>query len=420
MEVKRLRIETVEQKNVITNLVKKSTIQQLENIVPVKLEIPVGKSTMQRDPAEEKKFLDILKNMDQVNATAKAAAKQAEEAATVAAEEAAAVAVAAEEAAAKKTVKKARAPRKAAKKVADVVVAEAAVSDVVVAVDAAEVTTTTVKAPAKKVATAKAPKRARKARAPKKATQKEVEPEVVVAADVANTEKEPLAFFAEAEEVTVEKAADALKVIEAAEVSFKEALAKSAKEATVIEELKSIVAKKADAELKVIEAAKEALAESTEEAAVIEELMSILDKTDAGEEEKVTVEKADEKLKVIEAAELSFNEALAESTKEAAVMDEELESMLAKADARGDASTSEAPAKKTATKAKAPRRKMGAAKAPATVTANGAANENPWGSLKESTLKRKTVAQLTEYLNERKVDVEGLSKIDMVGTIQKL
>ena len=318
MEVKRLRIETVEQKNAISNLVNKFTIQAQENIVPVKLEIPVGKSTMQRDPAEEKKFLDILKDMDKVNASAKAAAT---------------VAVAAEEAAAKKPAKKARAPRKAAKKVADVVVAEAAVAE-------PEVTTTTVEAPAKKVTTAKAPKRARKSRA-KKATQKEVEPEVVVAADLA----EPLTSFAEVEDVTVEKAAEALKVIEAAEVSFKEALAKSAKEATVIEELK----------------------------------------------------------------------ALAESTKKAAVIDEELESILAKADAR-DASTSEAPAKKAATKAKAPRRKMGAAKAPA----SGAANENPWGSLKESTLKRKTVAQLTEYLNERKVDVEGLSKIDMVGTIQKL
>ena len=302
MEVKRLRIETVEQKNAISNLVNKFTIQAQENIVPVKLEIPVGKSTMQRDPAEEKKFLDILKDMDKVNASAKAAAT---------------VAVAAEEAAAKKPAKKARAPRKAAKKVADVVVAEAAVAE-------PEVTTTTVEAPAKKVTTAKAPKRARKSRA-KKATQKEVEPEVVVAADVA----EPLTSFAEVEDVTVEKAAEALKVIEAAEVSF--------------------------------------------------------------------------------------NEALAESTKKAAVIDEELESILAKADAR-DASTSEAPAKKAATKAKAPRRKMGAAKAPA----SGAANENPWGSLKESTLKRKTVAQLTEYLNERKVDVEGLSKIDMVGTIQKL
>jgi hypothetical protein len=389
MEVKRLRIESEEQKNAISNLVKKSIIQQQENSVPVKLEIPVGKSTMQRDPAEEKKFLDILKDMDQVNASSKAAAK-----------ETATVVMASEEAAAKKPAKKARAPRKAVKK--DVVVAEAAVADVAVA--EAEVTTTTVEVPAKKVATSKAPKKARKSRA-KKATQKEVEPEVVVVADAA--ESSP--FFAEAEDATVEKAAEALKVIEAAEVSFKEAMAKSAKEATVIEELKSIVSKKADAESKVIEAAKEALVESTEESAVIEELMSILDKPDAGEEEIVTVEK------VIEAAEVSF--------KKAAVIDEELENIFTKADAR-DAFASEAPAKKAATKANAPRRKMGAAKAPASgaakAPASGAANENPWGSLKESTLKRRTVAQLTEYLNERKVDVEGLSKIDMVGTIQKL
>ena len=38
MEVKRLRIESEEQKNAISNLVKKSIIQQQENSVPVKLE----------------------------------------------------------------------------------------------------------------------------------------------------------------------------------------------------------------------------------------------------------------------------------------------------------------------------------------------------------------------------------------------
>jgi len=294
MEVTQLRIETVEQKNVISNLVKKSAIEEEKKTVVVKSEIPVGKSTMKRDPAEEKKFLEILKGMDQVNATAKAVALKA-----------------AEEAAAKKKAKKVRVPRKTAKKVADVAV-----------VDVAEVTTTTAKAPAKKVAKTKAPKKGRKARATKKDTKEEVEPEVVVAA----VEKEPVPLFAEKEE---DKASEALKVIEAAEVSFNEALAESTKEAAVIKELKSIVAK-----------------------------------VDAGE----------------------------------------------------DTSASEAPTKKTVTKAKAPRKKMGAAKAPATVTAN----ENPWGALKESTLKRKTVAQLTEYLNERKVDVEGFSKIDMVGTIQKL
>ena len=59
-------------------------------------------------------------------------------------------------------------------------------------------------------------------------------------------------------------------------------------------------------------------------------------------------------------------------------------------------------------------KKRGAAKKPESD------DPNPWGSLKESTLKRKTIAQLTAYLNERKVDVEGLSKAELVGTIQKL
>mmetsp|Transcript_23413 Transcript_23413/g.29509 ORF Transcript_23413/g.29509 Transcript_23413/m.29509 type:complete len:159 (-) Transcript_23413:22-498(-) len=47
--------------------------------------------------------------------------------------------------------------------------------------------------------------------------------------------------------------------------------------------------------------------------------------------------------------------------------------------------------------------------------------ENPWGSLKESTLRRKTIAQLTAYLEEREVNVAaGMSKKELVGTIQNL
>lgn len=271
-EVYRLRKENTEQQNVISNLTRKTAT--LKELAPVKLEIPVGKSTMDRDPAEEKKILDILKDMDDENAKA---------------QELAAVEAA-------KTVKKAKKTR-TAKKAKKVVAAADTDTDA-----------TTVKAPVKKAAKTKAPKKAKKARAPRKAAKKPVE-ETVVA------EKDP--FFG-----------------------------------------------------------------------------------------KENVEPADEALKVIEAAEESFNEALAETTKEAAFI-EELKSFVAKPE-KGEVSA------KKATKTKAPRKKKGAATAPTSD------NANPWGALKESTLKRKTIAQLTAYLNERKVDVEGFSKAELVGTIQKL
>lgn len=49
-----------------------------------------------------------------------------------------------------------------------------------------------------------------------------------------------------------------------------------------------------------------------------------------------------------------------------------------------------------------------------------ASTGNPWGILKESTLKRKTIAQLKAYLQEREVDVSGFSKSDLVGAVQSL
>ena len=40
---------------------------------------------------------------------------------------------------------------------------------------------------------------------------------------------------------------------------------------------------------------------------------------------------------------------------------------------------------------------------------------NPWGGLKQSTLQRKTIAQLTAYLEER---VSNIGIIDIVGRVQ--
>eukprot|EP00555_Chaetoceros_dichaeta_P006841 CAMPEP_0198276130 /NCGR_PEP_ID=MMETSP1447-20131203/65144_1 /TAXON_ID=420782 /ORGANISM="Chaetoceros dichaeta, Strain CCMP1751" /LENGTH=637 /DNA_ID=CAMNT_0043971051 /DNA_START=47 /DNA_END=1960 /DNA_ORIENTATION=- len=45
---------------------------------------------------------------------------------------------------------------------------------------------------------------------------------------------------------------------------------------------------------------------------------------------------------------------------------------------------------------------------------------NPWGSLKESTLKGRTKIQLTAYLEERNIDVTGMKKADLVNKIINL
>mmetsp|Transcript_25816 Transcript_25816/g.29974 ORF Transcript_25816/g.29974 Transcript_25816/m.29974 type:complete len:607 (+) Transcript_25816:476-2296(+) len=54
------------------------------------------------------------------------------------------------------------------------------------------------------------------------------------------------------------------------------------------------------------------------------------------------------------------------------------------------------------------------------VVADDGSDTNPWGVLKPSTLQRKTIAQLSAYLKEREVDITGLSKKELVGTIQSL
>ena len=49
---------------------------------------------------------------------------------------------------------------------------------------------------------------------------------------------------------------------------------------------------------------------------------------------------------------------------------------------------------------------------------NEETSSNPWGTLKEATLKRKTVAQLKDYLQERNVEVvDGMKKADLVKLV---
>lgn len=133
-------------------------------------------------------------------------------------------------------------------------------------------------------------------------------------------------------------------------------------------------------------------------------------------EEVMDDEPVEDALKVIEAAEESFNEAMEESNRESAVI-EELKNMIAKSDQGVEEGLEGGKSSETLspTTAKSSNRKKKESKP-------SVKNEmtNPWGSLKESTLKRKTIAELTEYLNEREINAEGLSKTELVGTIQKL
>lgn len=126
----------------------------------------------------------------------------------------------------------------------------------------------------------------------------------------------------------------------------------------------------------------------------------------------VASDKADENLQAIEAAEDSFKEAITETAEEKKeTIIEEIKTI----DAKATKEKKKAPKVK---KARTPKKKGAAKKVLAST--DGAENVNPWGVLKESTLKRKTIAQLSAYLLERDVDVSGLSKTDLVGTIQSL
>ena len=59
----------------------------------------------------------------------------------------------------------------------------------------------------------------------------------------------------------------------------------------------------------------------------------------------------------------------------------------------------EKPKKKVVKKKTTKAKKAAPAKVPAAAAVDD--DENPWGKLKESTLKRKTIAQLTAYMEER-------------------
>lgn len=316
-ELSKLKSENQSQMTMISNLVKeKNKIQLME--VPSKaseIEIPLGKSTMERDPEEDKRILKILKNIDEENAKVKAPQKKAT---------------------AKKKTKKERAPKKSRS-----TATSSSAKKSVTPATAIEPKTTVAPAPEPVVESATV-----------------TEPELTV-------ESEP-------EPATSPKKSKTKKK-------------RSSKKAAPKEEPDDIF-----------------IAESEIEPIAVEK--------DEGEP-------MEEALKVIEAAEESLNEALEESSRESAVI-EELKNIIAKSDEAPHqevADKANSTTKETSAKRKGSRKKKKGSETPPSDEMS-----NPWGSLKESTLKRKTVAELTQYLTERQVDVEGLSKTELVGTIQNL
>jgi translation initiation factor IF-2 len=304
----------------ISNLVKeKNKIQLMEGATKAaEIEIPLGKSMMERDPEEDKRILKILKDIDEENAKLKAPQKKAT----------------------KKESKKSRTPKKSQ-------------------------TTATVPSE-KKSATPKA-------NAPAAATASVPEPEPIME-PAAATEPEPV----------TEPEPEPAPAPKKSSSPSKTKKNRSSKKAATKKEVNDT-----------INAESEPIAVEKDELVPMEEAM-----------------------KVIEAVEESFNEAMEESSRESAVI-EELKNMIAKSDEgtdqrvdKADSTAEDSPTKKKGLKTR--RTKKGSESPPSDEISN------PWGSLKESTLKRKTVAELTEYLTEREIDVEGLTKTELVGTIQNL
>ena len=73
--------------------------------------------------------------------------------------------------------------------------------------------------------------------------------------------------------------------------------------------------------------------------------------------------------------------------------------------------------KKAATKSKSGTKKKAVSKKKAS---GSAAASDDWTSLAESTLKRKTVAQLTEYLTGKGVEVSGKKKAELLDLVKSL
>lgn len=147
-----------------------------------------------------------------------------------------------------------------------------------------------------------------------------------------------------------------------------------------------------------------------EEDARIIELLKAMDEENKGKQAKAAVEA--EKKREQEAKYVKTQKNVDKK------MTKGVEAAQAKAEVVTKKKKSAAKKKSTATKAKAkttPKKKA----APATATANG--SDDDWTQLAESTLKRKTVAQLTEYLTGKGVSVQkSMKKADLLDAVKSL
>jgi hypothetical protein len=152
-----------------------------------------------------------------------------------------------------------------------------------------------------------------------------------------------------------------------------------------------------------------------EEDARIIELLKAMDEENKGKQAKAAVEaekKREQEAKYVKAQKNVDKK-----------MTKGVEAAQAKAEVVTKKKKSSAKKKSTATKAKAkttPKKKAAPKKAaPAPATASG--SDDDWTQLAESTLKRKTVAQLTEYLTGKGVSVQkSMKKADLLDAVKSL
>lgn len=152
-----------------------------------------------------------------------------------------------------------------------------------------------------------------------------------------------------------------------------------------------------------------------EEDARIIELLKAMDEENKGKQAKAAVEaekKREQEAKYVKAQKNVDKK-----------MTKGVEAAQAKAEVVTKKKKSATKKKSTVTKAKAtttPKKKAAPKKAaPATTTASG--SDDDWTQLSESTLKRKTVAQLTEYLTGKGVSVQkSMKKADLLDAVKSL
>ncbi|KAL7454949.1 hypothetical protein ACHAWC_006535 [Mediolabrus comicus] len=154
-----------------------------------------------------------------------------------------------------------------------------------------------------------------------------------------------------------------------------------------------------------------------EEDARIIELLKAMDEENKGKQAKAAVEaekKREQEANYVK-AQKNVDKKMTKGV-EAAQAKAEVVTKKKKSAAKKNNTATKAKAKTTPKKTAAPKK---AAPAPAPATASG--SDDDWTQLAESTLKRKTVAQLTEYLTGKGVSVQkSMKKADLLDAVKSL